>query len=46
MNMYLAEDRMLCLMIFMNIKNNYTLKYFKDCIASVDSQKSLIDLLL
>lgn len=40
-NMYLAEDRILCLEIFSWIGKAYTLKYIPDAKASVDPVNSL-----
>ncbi|KRW99162.1 hypothetical protein PPERSA_07405 [Pseudocohnilembus persalinus] len=35
-NMYLAEDRILCLGIFCQVNSNYSLKYIPDAVAETD----------
>jgi chitin synthase len=39
-NMFLAEDRILCLGIFSLEKNNYTLKYVPNAVARTDAVDS------
>ncbi len=45
-NMYLAEDRILCLGIFCQLDSKYTLKYIPDAIAKTDAIDNLIEFIL
>lgn len=43
-NMFLAEDRILCLGIFTQVNSKYILKYIEDAIARTDSINNFEDL--
>ena len=44
-NMYLAEDRILCLEIIKKMSNNYVLRYVPGCAALTDPPTSVIQLI-
>jgi chitin synthase len=42
-NMYLAEDRILCLGIFCQAESNYIMKYIPDAVARTDAVDNIIE---